>query len=83
MQHILVILAFSLTVAAQGCSRANYIRSAYIAPDGSCGYVVMLGDPIDGDPDPQLSRCLPIDEARKLADKINIDMDGKWSGAKP
>jgi hypothetical protein len=78
MKRWLVLLL--LLLPEMSCTHADYIQSAYIAPAGSCGYVVMLHDPIGGDRNPQLSKCLPLNEATVLAAQINKDMSGKWSG---
>lgn len=76
----LFLLALIGSLGMTGCARAIHIRSAYISPSGPCGYVVMLGDPAGNELDPQLSRCLPIDQSRAIADQINTTMADKWSG---
>jgi hypothetical protein len=74
MKKILLIFLLSLT----GCGYSAF-QSAYVEADGPCGYVVMIHEaaPVW---DSQLSSCLPLDEATKLATQINQDMKANWSG---
>jgi hypothetical protein len=71
-------LILALLLFMVGCSSTD-LTNAYIKPDGPCGYVVMLHH-IGLDGDVELSRCLPLEDAGKLAAQINKEMAGKWSG---
>lgn len=62
-----------------GCAHSE-LHYAYIAPNGSCGYKVMLHERFSG-PDPELSKCMQLESAEVLADQINRDMQESWSGS--
>lgn len=74
------ILLAALLLALTGCAGSDY-RSAYVKPDGPCGYVVALStppSPTDGDV--TISKCDTLPKATALADQINKDMGPNWSG---
>lgn len=72
---LLFVIAGLLTLA--GCGNDSMVRNAYVYPDGACGYRVRIGNTSVKDTD--ISRCLPLEKATNLADKINKDMGKDWA----
>ena len=74
--YILLAICF-----LNGCTRNSHpYNGAYITPSdlGDGNYVVALHSPSVSDE--TITRPLPIDEARTVADNINRVMAGVWSG---
>lgn len=77
MKKVLLLLPILLLL---GCA-PTFVQNAYVSPSGGCGYRVILGG--ERGADIAISRCLPLEEATKLAGKINEDMGNRWYYAPP
>jgi hypothetical protein len=79
---ILRYLLLMLVMPMAGCILVPpTARGVYIAPHGACGYVVAMGT--DSNIDINISNCMPLDAATRLAESVNRDMAGHWSSPGP